>query len=225
MKKRFMSRKPTSRYTLTTGVEAEAEPGSRGRVLRNRLGITRKRVMEEAEYDALLRAQERFTQEIAADTRFTAAHLCQMHRDWLGDIYDWAGRYRTVELAKEDFRWPPAAFVAQNMTAFEEGLLRRHTPCPPGPLPEVARHIAEVHAELLLIHPFREGNGRLARWLADLMALQAGLPAPDYPFFGRGAAARRARYLEAVKAGYLSRYEPLSGFFVEVLEAGLRDGG
>jgi hypothetical protein len=32
-----------------------------------------------------------------------------------------------------------------------------------------------VHAELLLIHPFREGNGRLARWLADLMALQPEL--------------------------------------------------
>lgn len=220
-----MSRKLISRYALATGAEAETEPRSRGRVLRNRLGIIRKRMTEEAEYDTLLRTQERFTEEIAADTRFTTSLLCRMHGAWLGDIYEWAGYYWTVELAKDDFRWPPAAFVAQNMTAFEEGLLRQHTPCPPGPLPEVARRIAEVHAELLLIHPFREGNGRLARWLADLMALQAGLPAPDYPFFGRGATARRARYLEAVKAGYLSRYEPLSGFFVEVLEAGLRDGG
>ncbi len=217
-----MSRKPTNRYALATGVEVEAEPGSRGRVLRNRLGITRKRVMEEAEYDALLRAQERFTQEIAADTRFTAAYLCQMHRDWLGDIYDWAGRYRTVELAKEDFRWPPAAFIAQNMAAFEEGLLRRHTPCPPGPLPEVARRIAEVHAELLLIHPFREGNGRLARWLADLMALQAGFSTPKYRLSGVGSPARRAQYLNAVKAGYLSRYDSLTDFFVEAFEARLR---
>ena len=34
--------------------------------------------------------------------------------------------------------------------------------------------IAMVHTELLLIHPFRDGNGRLARWLADIMAAQAG---------------------------------------------------
>ena len=182
-----MSQKPTNRYALATGVEAETEPGSRGRVLRNRLGRTRKRTIEAMEYDALLRAQERFTEEIAADTRFTAGHFCRMHHAWLGGIYEWAGHYRTVELAKDDFRWPPAAFVAQNMAVFENGLLHQHTPCPPGPLPEVARRIAEVHAELLLIHPFREGNGRLARWLADLMALQAGLSTPKYRLSGRGS--------------------------------------
>lgn len=32
-----------------------------------------------------------------------AALLRQMHRDWLGDIYEWAGKYRTVELEKEGF--------------------------------------------------------------------------------------------------------------------------
>lgn len=219
-----MSRKLISRYALATGAEAETEPRSRGRVLRNRLGIIRKRMTEEAEYDALLRTQERFTEEIAADTRFTTSLLCRMHGAWLGDIYEWAGYYWTVELAKDDFRWPPATFVAQNMAAFEVGLLCRHTPCPPGPLPEVARRIAEVHAELLLIHPFREGNGRLARWLADLMALQAGFSTPKYRLSGVGSPARRAQYLNAVKAGYLSRYDSLTDFFVEAFEARLRTG-
>jgi len=36
-----------------------------------------------------------------------------MHYDWLGDIYEWAGRYRTVELAKDSFRWPPAYRVEE----------------------------------------------------------------------------------------------------------------
>jgi cell filamentation protein len=36
------------------------------------------------------------------------------------------------------------------------------------------RDIARVHAELLFIHPFREGNGRTARLLANLMAAKAG---------------------------------------------------
>ena len=39
---------------------------------------------------------------------------------------------------------------------------------------------AAVHAEPILIHPFREGNGRCARLLATLMGLQAGLPALDF---------------------------------------------
>ena len=82
--------------------------------------------------------------------------------------------------------------------------------------------MAEVHAELLLIHPFREGNGRLARWLSDLMAFQAGLLPPDYGFAGRDAGKRRAAYLNAVRNGYVQDYEPLAGFFVEALERRLR---
>jgi cell filamentation protein len=83
---------------------------------------------------------------------------------------------------------------------------------------EVARRIAEVHAELLLIHPFREGNGRLARWLADLMAFQANLPAPAYGFAGPGSRVRRARYLAAVKQGYVQNYDALADFFAEAME-------
>src|SRR5438046_2818545 len=114
-----------------------------------------------------------------------------MHRAWLGDLYKWAGRYRTLELRKGDMVWPPAHRVPDNMAAFETTLLAQHTPCRPAPLGETSRRIAEVHAELLLNHPFREGNGRLARWLAGIMAVQAGYPTPRYGFEGRGAAARR----------------------------------
>jgi cell filamentation protein len=211
------NRKPT-RYVTPDGPEAEFEPGSRRRVLRNRLGIRRKTQMDRVEFEALVAAQEEYLARIGPQTRLTAAILCQMHRHWLGRIYEWAGRYRTVELAKGDFRWPPAFRVSQNMDAFEKGVLARCTPCHAGPLVEVARCIAEVHAELLLIHPFREGNGRLARWASDLMAFQAGLPAPDYSFIGRGARKRRAAYLEAVRRGYVRDYEALTAFFVEALE-------
>ncbi len=211
-----------SRYQQPPGPEAEAEPGSRGRVLRNRLGIRRKREMDVAEYEALLRAQEAYLQRISAETRFTAALIRELHRDWLGEIYEWAGQYRTLELSKGGFRWPPAYLVPENMARFEAGLLREHTPCRPAPLPEVARRIAEVHAELLLIHPFREGNGRLARWLADLMSLQAGYPVPDYGFAGRGSKRRQERYLQAVKRGYLRDYDGLVDFLREAVERRFR---
>jgi len=79
-----------------------------------------------------------------------------MHKDWLGKIYPWAGQYRTVELQKGAFRWPPAFRVAENMERFEREMLARDTPCPPVLVRDAARRMAEVHAELLLIHPFRE---------------------------------------------------------------------
>ena len=207
-----------TRYRTPKGTEAEFEPGSRGRVLRNRLGLKRKSDMDRAEYEALLRAQTSWLNRVGPDTSFTAALLCRMHRDWLGGIYDWAGRYRTVEVAKADFRWPPAHRVAANMAALERGALANHTPCRPEPVADVARRMAEVHAELLLIHPFREGNGRLARWVADLMAYQAGLPAPAYGFVGRGSKVRRTQYLEAVRDGYLGNYDDLADFFAEAME-------
>lgn len=210
----------SSRYDLPGGAEAQAEPGSRGRVLRNHLGIRRKRDMDRAEYDALLRAQEGWLARVTPQTRFTAGTLCEMHRDWLGQIYEWAGRYRSVDVSKDGFTWPPAWRVAQNMAAFERETLKGNTPCVPEGLPLVARRLAVVHAELLLVHPFREGNGRLARWLADLMALQAGLAPPDYRLSGPGATQQRGRYLAAVKAGYLTRYGDLADFFALALGRG-----
>src|SRR5436190_20429713 len=66
-----------SRYRRPTGSEAETEPGSRGRVLRNRPGIRRKRDMDAAEYEALLRTQEAYLEQISAETRFTAALIRQ----------------------------------------------------------------------------------------------------------------------------------------------------
>ena len=76
----------TTRYE-PTGVQAEFEPGSRGRVLRNLLGITRVRDMNEAESEALLLAQRQAVEHFTEDHRFTAADVCLLHRMWLGPIY------------------------------------------------------------------------------------------------------------------------------------------
>lgn len=205
-------------------MEAESEPGSCGRVLRNKPGIHRKREMDRAEFEALIRAQTDFLEQVTTETCFTTETLCSMHRSWLGELYEWAGDYRTVEMEKGGFRWPPAYRVAQNMATLEQSLLHRHTPCRPAPQNVVARRMAEVHAELLLIHPFRDGNGRLARWLADVMALQANLPLPDYRFRGRGSEYERALYLAAVKQGYLTRYDDLTAFFLRALSRGTEGG-
>ncbi len=123
--------------------------------------------------------------------------------------------------AVSNFR--PPHMIERNMAAFEAETLSQHTPAEPADLPTVARRIAQVHAEFLLIHPFREGNGRLARWLADLMALQAGLPVPDYGFTGRGSRKRRTQYLKAVMRGYVEDYNLLTDFFVAATERRLAD--
>jgi cell filamentation protein len=213
-------RKSGARYQTPTGVEGEFQPHSRKRVLRNRQGITLKSEMDQLEYEALIQVQGIYLETIEQETRFTADLIRTMHRDWLGALYSWAGNYRTVEMAKGGFSWPPAYLVDRNMLEFENGLLSAKSPCKPGDPARILRDTAEVHAELLLIHPFREGNGRLARWLSELMILQAGLPLPVYQFTGRGSIKERERYLNAVKRGYVKDYRPLVNFFSDAVERG-----
>ncbi len=66
------------------------------------------------------------------------------------------------------------------MTEFERDQLRRFTPCNFTDRASIVQALGEVHVELMLIHPFCEGNGRLGRLLATLMGLQAGLPLLDF---------------------------------------------
>jgi cell filamentation protein len=208
-----------SRKYEATGSEAEFEPGSRGRVLRNLLGITRVRDMNEAESQALELAQEAALDRYGPDHRFTAADICALHRLWLGPIYPWAGEYRSVNIGKAGFQFAHAPLIPGLMAELERGALRKHTPCREANDADVAPALAEVHAELILVHPFREGNGRLARLLALLMALQAGLPPLDFsPLSDRG----RRPYIAGIHAAMDRDYAPLTGVFARAIERSRR---
>ena len=76
--------------------------------------------------------------------------------------------------------------------------------------------------ELVLIHPFREGNGRVARILTVLMALQAGLPAL---YFEKLSGRKRENYFAAVRAGLDRDYEPMAGLFTALIKRTLQIHG
>jgi cell filamentation protein len=201
------------------GVEAEYEPGSRRRVLRNLAGVRSVRTMQRLETEALLAATERAIAETRDDQRFTAAGLRRWHRDWLGGLYAWAGEYHQVNLTKGELMFAAAEQIPRLMDELERGPLRDLTPCAPADAGAVAHTIGVVHAELVLVHPFREGNGRLARLLATLMALQAGLPPLD---FGGVRSAARTRYFAAIQAAMDRDYEPIAATFRAVIARTLR---
>ena len=105
------------------------------------------------------------------------------------------------------------------MEDLEKDLLRKYTPCIFASIDDVTSAIAVVHTELVLIHPFREGNGRIARMAAVLMALQAGLPLLDFSDI-RGK--KKKEYFAAVQAGMDRNYEPMTTVFSDVIRKTLR---
>jgi cell filamentation protein len=201
------------------GPEIEFEPGSRGRVLRNLLGIRRVRDMHAAESQALELAQVDAVDHHGPNHRFTANDIRALHRLWLGPIYSWAGEYRGVNIGKGGFQFAHAPLIPRLMAELERGALCQHTPCHGANDADAAHALAEVHAELILVHPFRDGNGRLARILALLMALQSGLPPLDFsPMTGRG----KRSYIAGIHAAMNRDYAPLTATMARVIDRSKR---
>lgn len=73
-----------------------------------------------------------------------------------------------------------------------------------------------MHAEFLLLHPYREGNGRTARHLATLMAYQAGLPGIDFGFVG-SKGREFARYASAVQSALTGKIKPMERIVLRAL--------
>lgn len=205
----------TDRYATSHLTEDQHEPGSDGTVLRNLLGIKTKEALERVEEERfeslMLEAAARFD----SDHRFTAEDIAWLHKFWLDGVFSWAGAFRTVNIGKGGFLFAAAAHLPELVRQFENDQLGRLTPCRFRRREDVIAALAEVHVELLLIHPFREGNGRIARLLSVLMALQAGLPPLD---FSELQGAKREEYFAAVRAGMDRNYRPMERIFTEVIE-------
>src|SRR5207249_1859274 len=108
---------------------------------------------------------------------------------------------------KGKFTFASAYALSSALDLFERDILSVNTPCKAKTIEEISLKIAAVHAEFLLLHPYREGNGRTARLIATLMAYQAGMPGIDFSFIGsRGR--EFEKYIEAVHAAVKRNYEP-----------------
>lgn len=134
----------------------------------------------------------------------------------MGNVYAWAGEYRTLNIGKAEFQFAATGQIPRLMGVLDSDYLYYYTPCCNMTDEQLAAAIAKVHVELILIHPFREGNGRMSRALANVMAMQAGKAELDYSIWGN----QKAHYFSAIQAG-LDNYQPMIDQVMQVLhEAG-----
>ena len=202
----------TDRYNTTGNIQAEFEPRSNDTVLRNKLGITAEPEMADVELSLLALLYEAVIESVRVDQPLKANDLCDWHRRWLGNVYEWAGEYRSVNIGKGNFQFAACAQIPRLMDGLDSKILSAYTPCEGMTESQLADAIAIVHVELILIHPFREGNGRLSRLLMNVMALQAGWPELDFSAWDRNKQA----YFSAIQSG-LDDYAPMKQLVRQVL--------
>ena len=134
-------------------------------MLENKLGLT-----SSAE---LAREEERISKKKAAilfenhildnlkSGKFST--LQTIHKYLFDEIYDFAGKLRTVNIAKGNFRFAPLMYI--------ESALKNIDEMPQSNFDE----IIEKYVEMNIAHPFREGNGRSTRiWLDHMLKTEIG---------------------------------------------------
>ena len=206
----------TDRYDTSHSSEGQYQPGSDDKVLLNKLGVTDPAEMDDIELDLLDQLYESVLDEVEVDQKLTSDSVFEWHRRWLGNVYAWAGRQRSVNMGKGDFQFATATQIPHCLKELDEKYLEKYTPCNTLSDDELVEAIAVVHVEFILVHPFREGNGRISRLLANVMALQAGKPELDFTAWD----ADRENYFLSIQAGMACNYEPMKWFVKQALRGG-----
>ena len=93
----------------------------------------------------------------------TFAALQEIHKCLFEELYDFAGKIRTVNLAKGNFRFVPVMYLETALGNIEK-------------MPQSTYdEIIEKYVEMNVAHPFREGNGRSTRiWLDHILKMEIG---------------------------------------------------
>jgi cell filamentation protein len=179
-------------------------PGST--VLRNKFGI-----VDSAQLDQLERRLVAQRSAAGVPTgKFDLAHLRAIHRHLFQDIYAWAGKIRTVEIAKDGHQFQFRRFISTGMADVHRRLvlarfLRGLTPA------DFADAAGTIVGDVNYVHPFREGNGRTQLLYLEQLAEQAGHKL-DLRLLDP------VRWLAASRAAHGGDYAPMSIEIARALE-------
>jgi cell filamentation protein len=140
-------------------------------VLKNRLGLRDQADLDAFEADA---TAQRFSEPLPMG-RFGVRHYRAIHRHIFGDVYRWAGCYRTARIAKGASMFCYPEHIAAEMTRIFDSL-RDDAYLRGAPFDLFAVRSARFLSELNAVHPFRDGNGRAQLAFFALLADRAGRP-------------------------------------------------
>lgn len=143
------------------------QPGTDQKVLKNKLGITDQKKLENAERQIVKKKRP------LKNAPLTFEGLKKIHHQLFADIYDWAGETRQVNMMKEGKPFTNHRNIEKEATAlfadlksdnYYQGLSQQ----------EFIEKASDFFGKLNDLHPFREGNGRAQRLMIQQLGKQAG---------------------------------------------------
>lgn len=105
--------------------------------------------------------------------KFNLQHLQQIHQFIFQDLYEWAGALREVDIAKQN-TWFARTIYLQDVANDIFGSLHQEKCLQDLQIDDFTERSAFYMAEINMLHPFREGNGRTQREFIRCLAMQAG---------------------------------------------------
>jgi cell filamentation protein len=100
--------------------------------------------------------------------------LLEIHHYLFQDVYEWAGKVRTVNISKNGKQFFDGERFNMGFQ-YIETLITEYSVLNKKNLKEIARKLAEILDTVNYLHPFREGNGRTQREFLRLLALEKEL--------------------------------------------------
>lgn len=140
-------------------------------VLKNKLKLKTQKELDA--FEAEITAQR--AEEPLPAGKLTYPHYRAIHKHLFQDVYDWAGRIRTVRISKGGSMFCYPESIDREMSKLF-GALTGQKQLKGTTTVEFATKAAHFLAELNAIHPFREGNGRTQLTFLTLLAENAGHP-------------------------------------------------
>ncbi len=187
----------------TDSSETRYEPGSEDKVLANKLGIISSEEMDDVEAILLTKLYEKIFVGNDVELTLTFTGIADWHKQWLGNVYEWAGMVRNVDMGKGGFQFTSPLQIGRCIDLFEQDYLSKFESIPDMDKEEFVSYMARSHIELILIHPFREGNGRISRLLMDVMCEKAGLGLLDYSLWDK----HKDFYIASIQAGVAHEFQ------------------
>ena len=124
--------------------------------LKNKLNIRDEHILEQAELELSGLASSLIEY---AEPPYDLKYLKSIHSQLFGDLYDWAGKLRQIDISKGDTRFCNFSRIEIETNKLLKTLQEKKYFQGLAPQ-QLIPQLADLYCELNVIHPFREGNGR-----------------------------------------------------------------